>query len=136
MTVAESQEIFLPALCIWREMRGESGAARLGCYWVIRNRANDARNRWPKTLYEVVTQPWQFSSFNKGDANAGLMPHRGIVADWQAWQEICAMCDQPGEDPVDGANSYEALPESAPKPGWANEAQLVRQLGGTRFYKI
>jgi len=136
MTVTESQDIFIPALCIWREMRGESEEARLGCYWVIQHRVHDMFNRWPKTPYGVVTQAMQFSSFNRTDPNSSLLPKKIIEADWQAWEEISSMCDRPGPDPVNGANAYESMPDGEPRPAWAAQSRMIRQIGKTRFYKL
>lgn len=136
MTLAEAEDIYYRALCVWREMRGQSNEARLGCYWVITNRANDSRNRWPKTLYGVVTQKYQFSSFNVDDPNSKLIPVRCGALDLAAWQEIRVLVDAPGPDPTNGANAYESLPETAAKPGWALTADLVATIGGTRFYKL
>jgi len=134
MTVEEAAAIYLPALCVWREMRGESPLARLACLWVIRNRANDPRFRWPRRLADVVLQKYQFSSFNHGDPNASLMPQPG--PDYQAWLEICEMCNAPGPDPTGGANMYEALPPDATQPGWINSAVLVATIDKTRFYRL
>lgn len=136
MTVLQAQDVYVAALCIWREMRGESDLARLGCYWVIRNRANDARNRWPKSFYGVVTQKYQFSSFNPGDPNASLLPHEGNIPDWKAWLECATIVDAPGDDPVAGANAYECLPDNVARPGWAMSARMVKQIGKTRFYVL
>jgi len=136
MTLAEVQDLYYRALCIWREMRGESEQARLGCYWAITNRSTDMLNRWPKTLYGVVTQPMQFSSFNPTDPNSSKMPSIRNTADWQAWNEICSMCDNPGEDPTQGANQYEALPDGAQRPPWAMQSRMTVQIGRTRFYKL
>lgn len=136
MTVAEAQEVFVPALAVWREMRGESDLARCACFWVIRNRSTDNAHRWPRSLYEVVTQRNQFSSFNQGDPNASLMPRSDHAADWQAWQQIQGIIDNPGTDPVEGANMYEAEPDGVPRPAWTQEAELIKQIGKTRFYKL
>lgn len=135
MTCAQASDVFTAALCVWREMRGESDEARLACFWVIKNRALDMHARWPQTWYGVVTQKYQFSSFNVGDPNASLMPREG-TPDWQAWVEIQGIIDEPGPDPTDGANQYEALPPEANKPGWVHSARLVKQIGKTRFYKL
>lgn len=136
VTVAEAQDVFIAALCVWREMRGESAEARLACYWVIKNRATDMLRRWPRTWYGVVTEAEQFSSFNKKDPNSSLMPKKIMIADWQAWLEISAIVDSPGADPTGGANSYEALPDGEPRPGWAAASKMVKQIGKTRFYKL
>lgn len=130
-------ELYVPALCVWREMRGRGSAERLGCYWVIRNRANDKQGRgWPKSLAGVVTQRYQFSSFNVTDPNVKF-PIPDGSPDWQAWTEIIAMItgDLP-PDPTGGANSYESMPDARPRPRWADPAKMTVQLGQTRFYKL
>lgn len=135
MPVLAAQDIYIRALCIWREMRGEGDQERLGCYWVISNRYTDRQKRWPQSVYGVVTERLQFSSFNAGDPNAALFPREG-TPDWQAWLEIAALCDNPGADPTGGANAYEALPDGAPRPSWAQASKMTKQIGRTRFYKI
>jgi len=135
-TMAEVQDLYYRALCVWREMRGESEQARLGCFWVITNRSKDMLQRWPRTLYGVVTQPAQFTSFSVMDPNYSKQPRRTDMADWQAWQEIMALCDNPGVDPTLGANQYEAVPDGEKRPNWATQAAMTVQIGRTRFYKI
>jgi hypothetical protein len=134
---ASLNETYLTALCIWREMRGASHDERVGCYWVIRNRANDEKVRWPRTMAGVVTQRYQFSSFNVTDPGATRWPLDGLGnADWVAWQEIVALVNAPPDDPTGGANRYENLPSGATKPGWAEQGRIVKAIGGTRFYKL
>jgi hypothetical protein len=103
---------------------------------VICNRYLDRQKRWPRTIHQVVLQPAQFSSFNAGDPNAIMFPRESNQADWQAWQEICAMCDRPGDDPTGGANAYEAVPTGKPRPAWANASKLAKIIGNTRFYRL
>ena len=130
-------DTYLSALCVWREMRGESPDARLACYWVIRNRANDPRTRWPRTYAGVVTQKYQFSSFNSADPNSAKWPDmRGNSEDYQAWVDIVELVGEPGPDNTDGANAYEAVPDGQTKPGWAEQGRLVKVIGKTRFYKL
>jgi hypothetical protein len=128
---------YLTALCIWREMRGASIDERRACYWVIHNRSTDARERWPRSLAGVVTQKYQFSSFNATDANASKWPVATPGGpDWIAWCEIIAIMDEPDPDPTGGANAYENLPAGATMPGWADRARLVKVIGSTRYYKL
>lgn len=137
MTAAAASELYLAALCIWREMRGATPNEQLGCYWVIRNRAMDASKRWPRTYAGVVTQRYQFSSFTVGDANQVRFPIADGGADWTAW---CAIWDalnaEPKPDPTRGANSYENLPDGHERPGWADPAKMTTQIGSTRFYRL
>ena len=41
---------------------------------MIRNRAEDPKKRWPRTVSGVILEPRQFSSFNAGDPNAVKFP--------------------------------------------------------------
>lgn len=135
---AELSETYLSALCIWREMRGRTAAERLGCYWVIRNRANDPMRRWPKSLAGVITQKRQFSSFNPDDPNAAAWPIANGSPDWLAFCEIAGMLEgELAPDPTGGANCYENLPDATPKrPAWADPAKLTKAIGDTRFYRL
>jgi spore germination cell wall hydrolase CwlJ-like protein len=79
MTPAAELDSILARLCLWREARGESLAAKAAVLAVLRNRANDPKNRWPKTLAGVVTQPFQFSSMNRNDPNVTAWPKAPTV---------------------------------------------------------
>lgn len=140
MDPAALNELYLAALCIWREMRGRGDPERLGCYWVIRNRAADPMRRWPKSLAGVVTQRFQFSSFNPTSAEAIKWPIADGSPDWRAWCDIVASLIAWGAelppDPTGGANSYEACTEAQPRPRWADPAKLTKEIGETRFYKL
>jgi N-acetylmuramoyl-L-alanine amidase len=64
-------DMFLLALCMWREARGEGadGMIAVGC--CIRNRAHD----WGQTFNHVIVGQNQFSSMTiKGDPNTVLYP--------------------------------------------------------------
>lgn len=95
MTPTAELDSFLCRLCLWREARGESLAAKAAVLAVIRNRANDPKNRWPKTLAGVVLQPFQFSSFDKGDPNSVAWPSPAHPADWAAWVDCGTVFDSP-----------------------------------------
>ncbi len=128
---------FLEALCLWREARGQSAACQAAILAVIRNRAADPHNRWPKTSAGVVTQPWQFSSFNASDPNVTKWPTPHNALEWSIWQQCCNIAETPlTADPTSGATNYESLPDGMAKPGWADEAKLTLTLGPFRFYKL
>ena len=125
------------ALCIFREARGSTMTAKVAIWWVLRNRASDPRARWPKTIAGCVTQPFQFSSFNKGDPNSLLFPMQNHVADWEAWQDcLSAVTVSIGGDPTDGATNYHSIPDGEPLPAWADPAKLTVTIGPFKFYKL
>lgn len=61
----------LAALCVWREARGESIAAKLGVVWVLRNRCEMAPAQgFKRDMAGNILKPWAFSSFNADDPNS------------------------------------------------------------------
>ena len=132
---------FLLALCLWREARGQSAACMAGIAAVIRNRAEDPKKRWPRTVSGVILEPRQFSSFNAGDPNAVKFPNNAYggsgVYDWAAWLQACDVATVPfTADPTQGATNYESLPPDAEKPAWCDPAKLTTTIGPFRFYRL
>ena len=135
---------FMAALTIWREARGESQQARNGVYHVILNRAAQSpKEGWPPQVHAVCTQPWQFSSFNKGDPNSVLWPLEKGAADWKAWEEIGQLVDSPLlADPTSGANFYHDVSIEPPFKQWLGPdatiddlmAKHTTDIGKLRFY--
>lgn len=135
-TLTTSQ--FIEALALYREGRGESLPAKAAMLAVIRNRAADGEYRWPRSTVAVIVQPLQFSSFNANDPNASVWPMpAGNPGAWQAWCDCCNVVTTPmTADPTEGATNYEAMPEGAARPSWADPAKQTVQIGKTRFYKL
>lgn len=106
MTPAAELDSILCRLAIWREARGESMAAKAAVLAVIRNRANDPKNRWPKTLAGVVLQPFQFSSFNRNDVNVTAWPSLSHPADFAAWVDCGVVFDSPLSASAVGSAQY------------------------------
>lgn len=137
-----SYDEWLAALCIWREARGESLAAKTGVWHVIQNRTADEQRRWPRTIAGVILQHAQFSSFLQSDPNCVRfpiqpMPPQTASADWDAFLDCQTVVESPlNADPTQGANSYESLPEGAKRPAWATVEALTCQIGAIRFYRI
>ncbi len=136
---------FIEKLTLYREARGESLAGKAAVLAVIRNRANDARNRWPKQPAEVCTQPGQFSSYNQGDPNSTNWPSPRRQGDWAAWLECCDVVDTPlGADPTSGANFYYNPIAPNPCQAWLGKGHTPEdlerfftiQIGAHRFYRI
>lgn len=122
-------EAFLLALCIWREARGESMRGKRLVASTIRNRVEDPR--WPDTYAGVVTQKWQFSSFNAGDPNALLFPVPGDAA----WAECVAMAyaELSADEPFSSANHYHTANVS---PSWKRTDKIVDREGAHVFYAL
>lgn len=124
-------DLYLLALCIWREARGEPLAGKFAVGCVIRNRVRDAR--WPSSYRDVILQKLQFSSFNRSDPQVALYPTSAN----KTWSDSvhAAMatlhCEQ---DYAQGANHYYATSIAA--PSWADPAKLVAEIGAHRFYKL
>lgn len=122
---------FILALVVWREARGESALGKLLVAQVVENRVRD--QRWPETYVGVITQPWQFSAFNKNDPNATLFPHENDPA----WAECVAIAERvlATPTPFTTANHYvvEAL---RPRPAWFDESKVVAREGAHVFVTL
>lgn len=138
-------EQFIEALCLYREMRGESLPAKAAVLAVIRNRATDPEYRWPRSTVGVITQPLQFSSFNSDDPNSKVWPTPGgNPGAWQAWAQCCdVVTTAMTADPTMGATNYEAISpdkldafRQSKEGAWADPAKMTVQIGKTRFYKL
>ena len=146
MITQTNYDKILAALCIWREARGESQQARNGVFHVILNRASQSpKEGWPATVHAVVVQPWQFSSFNKGDAASVTWPLEKNAADWQAWEEIQQMIDSPLlADPTNSANFYHDKSIEPPYKAWLGPnatledllAKKTCDIGALSFYAL
>ena len=148
----------LAAIVLWREARGVSSIRRTevfrGIMHVILNRMADAEKRWPRTIRDVILQPYQFSSFNYAenkllrtvtcDPNAVKWPKEKNPADWAAFLDACAVVNDPGFDLTQGANHYHDTSIAPPYVAWlgkdATLADLQKrktvQIGPIVFYKI
>lgn len=145
MTPATELDSILARLCLFREARGESIAAKAAVLAVLRNRANDPKNRWPKTLAGVVLQPFQFSSFNRGDPNSVVFPSPWQLPDWGRWLDCCAAWDAPlTADPTSGATHYHDSSIPPPAVAWLGPGRTVADLeafktatiGKLSFYRL
>lgn len=126
---------FLLALCVWREARGETVKGKQLVAQVIVNRCTDALHRWPRTVPAVITQPWQFSSFNKDDANALLYP---AEAD-SSWPDCVQAADialstlTGSLAPTTSANHYHV---AGLDPSWRDATKVVATEGHHVFYRL
>jgi len=133
----EFSEISYLAKTIFGEARGESYMAKCAVAWVIRNRVK-ARG-WPNTYRGVVTQPYQFSSWLKGDPNRERMLDPlavGGALEEQAWYdsiraayEVYHAPEEP--NPLPGVFHY--IDTSIDPPKWARKMEAVRLPYAPRF---
>jgi spore germination cell wall hydrolase CwlJ-like protein len=126
-------DTFLLALAVYREARGEDLAAMIAVGCVIRNRVQHP-GWYGRTWFEVITRPYQFSSFNLGEPNSIVF---GSPTD-RAWQDsVSAALSVMGgaPDPTGGAKFY--FDESTLKdpPKWASTYVRTADIGEFRFYK-
>lgn len=120
---------FVLALCVYREARGESPRGKRLVAQVIENRVQD--KRWPDTYVSVVTQPWQFSSFNAADPNVSKFPSETDPA----WPECVRAADAVLEsaEPFTDANHYHT---DAVSPAWKDETKIVAREQHHVFYHL
>lgn len=119
---------FILALAVWREARGESARGRRLVAQTIENRVQDAR--WPDTYQGVITQPWQFSAFNKFDPNALKFPTENDPA----WAGCVGAADAVLQAPLPftDANHY-VVDTLRPRPAWFDETKVVSREGAHVF---
>lgn len=120
---------FALALCVWREARGESLLGKLLVAQTIENRVTDPR--WPDTYIGVITQPWQFSAFNKNDPNVTAYPKE----DDPKWGDCVAAADFVMSAPtkLTASNHYHT---KAVSPTWKNTSKVVALEGDHVFYAL
>ena len=123
--------LFTLALCVWREARGESGRGKQLVAQTIENRVTDPR--WPDTYVEVITQPWQFSAFNKNDPNALLFP-KETDPSWAACVRAADAVIAAAE-PFTMANHY-VVDALRPRPAWFDDAKIVNREGAHVFLQL
>lgn len=131
MREATPYDLYILALMLWREARGQTQSAIVAVGAVARNRTLTRHLSYT----EVVLQPYQFSSFNRNDPQYHKYP--------EFYDPIWAQCLSTAEgiiknelaDPTGGAVNYfdKTLDDSPPK--WAREMDHTCSIGDFRFYK-
>jgi len=130
-------ELFLLALCVWREARGANYAVKLGVAWSIRNRVVNP-GWWGATYEQVITKAWQYTSMTgAGDPNLIAWPQGTSDPSWfdsiRAAQDAMAAKEA---DPVAGATHY--YDNSIPPPAWtkANGSKHILDIPPMSFWKV
>lgn len=120
---------FILALAVYREASNQSTRGKLLVAQVIENRVQD--KRWPDTYASVITQRFQFSSFNANDPNNSRWPHENDPA----WAECVEAADKVIETPTPFtvANHYHT---KAVSPSWADPTKITEIEGAHIFYRL
>src|SRR3954466_6844553 len=125
----------LLALCLWREARNQQEDAIRAVAWSIRNRVSHP-TWWGKSWVDVITHPFQYSSFNKGDPNATKFPTsldlKMPLCVAIAWEVF----DAKEGDPTGGAVSYFDKSLDSNPPNWAASATHTCDIGDFRFFRF
>jgi spore germination cell wall hydrolase CwlJ-like protein len=124
-------EIFIVALCLFREARSEGVEGMQRVYDVIANRAADPDQRWPTSRMGVVLQPNQFSCFNFRDGQSAVFPQPKTVSEWLAWIQAMRIV-QRGVVVMSNINHYHHKDLAPPK--WADGKAVVLQEQNHVFY--
>lgn len=129
MTPSELSRLYMLALAIWREARGEPARGQLLVGTTIRNRVED--RRWPNTYVGVITQRLQFSAFNLGDPNVLKYP----AEDDPTWAPCVAAARAVLEAPapISPVNHYCT---TTVHPTWRDDRKLTEVAGHHAFFTL
>ncbi|MBU0860121.1 MAG: cell wall hydrolase [Alphaproteobacteria bacterium] len=127
------------ARTIWGEARGEGTAGMQAVAAVVMNRVQVARERgtywWGNSIVQVCQKPYQFSCWNRDDANfrkvlAVDLRDRHFAAALQiARRAVAGRLD----DPTGGATHYHAAGIS---PAWIKGETQTAAIGRHIFYRL
>lgn len=123
-------EVFLIALCLFREARSQGADGMQLVYDVISNRAADPRPDWPNSRMAVVLQPAQFSCFNFKDGQSAIFPQPKTTAEWLAWIQAVRIAER-GVVRMPGINHYH---RKGAQPAWSRGKTVVLARGEHLFY--
>lgn len=142
-TPDDLSRVYILALAVWREARGEDAIGKYLVAQTIENRVRDSR--WPDTYQTVITQKLQFSAFNLGNPNARKFPDdRDTEASdvtnvvWAESVEAACTVLAGGLDFSLGANHYFAVYLFAEdrQPSWYDPDKVTMRHGGHVFLKL
>jgi len=122
----DTRAIRLLARLIELEAGGETDEGQLAVAYTVRNRW-DRQSWYGKTLWDVMTKPYQYSCFNDG------LPYLDDV-DERYIEVAGAALSGRLLDPTDGATHYYA-PALIPEPAWVPSMTFTVEIGGHRFYR-
>ena len=117
------------AKTIYGEARGESIETMLAVGWVIRNRLR--LKRYGDTYKDVVLQPKQFSCWNKGDSNYGIIKGQIKSRLWEVCIGVAIVVMQSTEkhNPIPNVRHYYDKSLDSNPPYWAEDGEYVSVYG-------
>ena len=120
----------LAVVTIWQEARGEPHEGKVAVGEVIRNRMKLGKR--PRSVAEVVLEPWQFSGFNTRDRNRTpsmmIDDEDPVVVECRA-----AWILSESSDLIRGATLY--FNPHIVQPAWASHVTFAAEIGNHRFYR-
>lgn len=127
-------QIWCGALCAWREARCEGRDGIRAVLHVIKNRAEDEKDRWPKSWAEVIYQRLQFSSMTyPHDAQLTKIPTQPDPQFVDCYEIAQTIFDGGDFDLTNGAHSYYA--DYIEQPAWAKTMKQTAKIGHHIFFK-
>jgi spore germination cell wall hydrolase CwlJ-like protein len=121
----DAQQLCL-AKAVYFEARGESLQGQLAVAEVVLNRA--ASGRYPSTICNVVTQPWQFSFIRRG-----RFPK--VRTSSEAWRKALAIAEIASRGLADAvAPNVLWYHASYVSPSWGRRLTRVTRIGTHIFY--
>lgn len=135
----EMSDLALLQLAIWREARGESYDGKRGVAHVIVNRSTVSswwNHHVAGSVAKVILQPYQFSSFNRGDPNETKWPPDVDGAFAECCAVALAVTGGSDADLTNGATYYYDTSIEWPEAwGTQSEYENTLNIGRLRFWK-
>lgn len=136
--VRKATNVWLLALCTWREASNQSHEAKIGVAWTIRNRV-DHPSWYGKDYYSVITKPVQFTSMvpppNLKDPNLTRYPS----PDDPSWAECLIIAFDVivsnVKDPTGGATFYFDKSMDGNPPSWSKVYHKTADIDSVHFFK-
>lgn len=128
------QDVFMLALVMWREARGEPTEGLVAVGYSIMNRV-DRPSWWGFTVLSVVAKKWQYSSMTDPNDKQLTMWPKDEDSQWQRCLSLAQQIyGKEIPNPAPGADSYFA--DTIPPPKWADEKKFVVKIGHHSFYDL
>jgi spore germination cell wall hydrolase CwlJ-like protein len=119
------------------EAEGEDRSGKRAVAAVVRNRANDAQDRWPKRIADVCLQPAQFSCWQAPNRLKAMTKPK-VHSTEAVWTDcfLAAVEALYGYEPdFTGAANHYLNEKLLPKlPSWARADAITVRIGQHTFY--